>query len=440
MCWGALLCLLVASGCEKIAGSTRGNNDGEGALLGADCTKARDCASAVCLKPNKHSGVAFCSQGCSADKDCQGERTADGQKLVCGIGLEGEKACVRPCAQVPGNTSGSLGLTQAVACIEGVATACDFAGQAECLTCGCPDGQRCEPGVGCQGRSEQGGPCRKDADCRTLNCSASAHVCRVPEGQPCTKDNCDRCMTGPNGFSFCSRECANTGCAEGECLAVEGEPGYCEPPCSASCPGTCEESIDKVQYCECADATCPRVGPLRSFGQECARNADCQSGVCTQKEASPASSNGYCSKSCVNSAECGQTGICLDLVNVVAVPDASAKRCAPRCGRNDSCDVGYCMPVGGAKVCELRLAGGATCANGNDCQSGQCLNGSCKDTAALGIGEACSVPVECESGNCVSGICRGNLLLGDSCMTDPECAAGKCCPAMPSGKQCKSSC
>jgi hypothetical protein len=413
------------------------------------CYADAGCKSGICLQfPD--TGAGTCSIACTTDTDCAPEDT----QTVCGIGPAGEQACVPIC----GGAYGSY------ACVGGLSTACtQVPDDTHCIVCGCPENLRCEPGAGCMPKSEVGGNCLKDEDCRTGNCSTFAGVCRVPVGQPCDESNCDRCLTAPNGWSFCSRECdSQNDCNGGQCIG-HGSNGFftCRPSCSSfadpTCPGSnnCEfPSGGNELFCDCeSGGDCPIVAPMRTLGQNCNLDSECASGSCVARLecggpfGDECVDRGLCSQSCDSDADCGG-GACVAVPCVDGQAGECGFMCLPRCGGELYCDAYQtCTALAGVSgsnqlVCDVRIGDGLRCADNASCQSGNCVNRMCAPTGGLGNGEVCGQNGDCRSHSCISGHCRGGGLLGDACSIPADCAAGTCCPA-PSGSgagTCASSC
>lgn len=168
--------------------------------------------------------------------------------MSCGVLPDGSRGCLEAC------TSDSLP-ESGFACVEGSPVACGIAGAAYCSECGCPGGQRCEIGLGCVPLAAVGEACANDYDCVSENCSALGGVCRVNVGQPCTAQDCDRCLS-TGDWSFCSRECTGSLCTSGEevhICAAFGSGSFCYPSCPlsglAKCPDGSPSSSGSYAGC-----------------------------------------------------------------------------------------------------------------------------------------------------------------------------------------------
>lgn len=134
----------------------------------------------------------------------------------------------------------------------------------------------------------------------------------------------------------------------------------------------------------------------RAYGQACASDAQCTSGVCY----------GLSSNS--------PSGVCGNILGHGST-----------CGRNLECDSGLCIS---GTCARSQKADGSACARSQDCVSGDCTNGSCRAKALSGIGAACISDLNCVSGLCASGVCaqRFALGVGSTCSRNEECASNDC--------------
>lgn len=396
----------------------------QGQQVGALCEEDADCASGQCLDLSSEAlSRRICTRPCVDDTACGGS-------LRCGVGPTGERQCVPGC--------GSIGFT----CVDGVSTSCAAVAEDEtrCGDCGCGrDRPRCVPEVGCFARSEVGGPCRWDGDCRTNHCSDVAHLCRVAVGQPCTTDDCDLCMRDEEGWSYCTRRCFAGGdvCNGDPCLAPSSLPSYgtCRPRCltegaDPACPAQCRRAGTGQLYCECEDPDCATVAAPRRMGHACSQHAECASGLCLASQA-------VCSGPCAGDAECENGTLCVRYECAEGQTEGCGDLCIGACP-STTCATCRALtrPEGGvAEVCDPRRVAGESCVASTDCLSGRCADAVCVGTDELQNGSPCLSDPECLSGRCVSAHCRGEALLGDACLVDPDCAVGRCCD-----ERCESSC
>lgn len=409
--------------------------------LGQTCAEDSDCESGFCLNLAVSAPpAAICSKHCSSDADCSGDLPR------CGTGTDGSSVCAYAC---PSN------FHRGFTCVAGAPVACG-ADQSLCEDCGCPDSMRCEVGLGCAPKSDVGGPCRLDGDCKTGNCSTIESVCRVPVGSACTAKNCDLCQTAANGYSFCNRACDyDSECNGSVCLTYSGAlHGICYQKCNGfgdtSCPGSCMlsgDNVNKITYCDCSSA-CSIETTTHPLGAECSSGTDCESGRCYTQCAPHSSCTGWCSQGCTQSSGCG--GGSLVCVNVPCVDkEACGAQCLPPCTPLGNCKEGYfCRELqelgtnATRAVCDIKLPEMVSCSINGQCQSGLCFMGVC--VAPGGDknpnGGNCDTSADCQSNNCIAGKCRGHALLGDACAADYDCAAGTCCTSGANAGTCNSSC
>ena len=111
------------------------------------------------------------------------------------------------------------------------------------------------------------------------------------------------------------------------------------------------------------------------------------------------------------------------------------------CARNDDCDSGVCNAATG--LCSRRAAArapdGASCARNSECHSGicnlvsrQCTSRTTSDSQPAGSGAACTADADCLSGACdlASRSCRPKAAAespeGTACTSSADCASGRC--------------
>jgi hypothetical protein len=403
--------------CTRSGGST---TDPYG--LGYPCYQNRDCASGVCLQFDVG---GYCSAPCQSDAQCD-----NGTR--CGTLPDGSRSCLRSC--IP-----EFVVDPGYACMDGVPVACETLGQQWCSECGCPTGLRCQKGVGCRPLSEVGEPCDLDSDCRTSNCSAFAHVCRTPVGQPCAATNCDQCVHDPSGLTYCSRQCTS----DSQCNSLICQTGYvirfCRPACAGGsdslCPGSCRFIPATAKY-ECDCTSCTRDDPKRDLGAVCWNDVHCRDGQCpTPSQDSCISSQPYCygtcTKTCAADADCGAGLACATVSCAAGQTAGCGNLCLRTCDSNRRCEVGECRALSGAAgvsvaVCDPRGAMNAACVSNGDCQSLRCVSERCAPAAGVGNGSSCTQSSDCTSGSCISNFCRGAALIGDPCVVPADCAVGTC--------------
>ena len=387
------------------------------------CTSDEDCVSlrrqdeaclrGFCTRTVQSSGdeYAFCTKPCETDTDCESEYGNYSDDLVCGLLEDGSRGCLlSSCADR------RLGFT----CIDGLPAVCTLADESHCRDCGCPSNLRCEAEVGCLPLLALGEPCSVDGDCTTSHCSEVSHVCRVPVGQPCTAENCDRCLVAGD-WSYCSRYCGLLGgdCNNDLCLTYHGV-ATCSPRCSGvtdpSCPGACR-SVQSLlgyteYYCDC-EGYCETVEPPREIGQLCESDEQCATGECVTlpRECDPVCGYaGWCTQSCATAADCGPGVECVRSV----CAEGECSFCAPTCADGWDCPEGICNTMASVdgdlvSACDPRRSDGYLCVEDAHCFSGSCIDQRCAPAGGLANGATCTSPTECASGSCVASTCRGGF-------------------------------
>lgn len=241
----ALACLaLAACSADKSSGPSRADVLFVGCGIDEDCPAGGRCV----VMETRSTGVSqqgICSFDCKTDDDCA---VSDATSL----GNIGREYFEGSCATVGGAATclPACGVANSryLTCREDVPQLCSEADGTHCQDCGCPTGQVCEKGVGCFAPRAVGERCANDEDCSSANCSKTAKVCRVKLFEPCTTENCDRCMKRPGGEPYCTRGCSGVKDCDGrKCAHPADQPSYpdiCWPPCEKgfpSCDGTCFE-------------------------------------------------------------------------------------------------------------------------------------------------------------------------------------------------------
>lgn len=412
-----LAVLTVASACE--------NERRAGPTLGSACTLGAPCVNSVCsvdLGLNSETGI--CILLCTTDSECD--------EGFCAATPSGAQVCVDSCT-----------VYGTYACVDDRPLHCSLTGGSACSTCGCSEGEVCNFDTDtCQPPSDVGGPCRRDDQCSSGNCSTWAGVCRVPVGQYCTTSNCDVCLRG-SAWAFCSRRCnsedSDPDCNGFQCLGLPSVGDYtCRPRCASlndpSCPGQrCEYDADfRELYCDCMEGACRPAAATRPEGEWCSADADCTEGHCFRTSAGP----GWCARP--GCPECAAGTECVD-IPCSGVAGECGMRCIPTCdeqgdcarGNTDGFEIGACRlvngPSGRRTVCDPHLADGANCTSDPQCQSSSCVDGRCVSLGSQPSGAACDSARDCMSGVCSAEVCQGSALLGDTCAVPADCVAGRCC-------------
>jgi hypothetical protein len=380
------------------------------------CTDDGACAPGFCQKSVAVADgrqFGFCTKHCAGDdSSCTGGGS-------CRPGPSGGSICAPPCEQ---DESGIF------ACVGGQVTFCSQLAGKHCETCGCPSDLRCDPDQGCVPKSDVGGPCRKDDDCQTRNCSTFAHVCRVAVGAACTTENCDTCRTSdpaklPWTYSYCSRDCSDDReCHGGVCLSFGDGWRTCYGTCQdatpgpGNCPNACRATQSRtwaVLYCDCP--SCFTSFAPRPDGTSCHFDSQCAGGKCLRVSDCSYSmcdaTYGRCARSCDASTPCSSGFECIDLpCPVNSDPSSCGMRCLPTC--DGTCSGGTCRPLPSTRgdavmVCDIRSADGSACKRDGDCQSGRCAASVCAPASGAPNGWRCAKHADCASGSCVNGACQG---------------------------------
>lgn len=247
--------------------------------------------------------------------------------------------------------------------------------------------------------STYGGSCSSSSDCDTGNCV---------DGVCCKVSSCSACQT-------CN------GSSPGECTPVKN---------------TTDDSCNGAKSCDGA-ANCKLIN-----GQGCGAGSDCVTtncidGVCC---------DGACGGACDACNVTGKVGTCS---NVAAGSDGTPS-CAPyacsgtsgACGNSckvsaDCAKSAYCS---GGK-CVADKADGAACTAGDECKSGNCVDGVCcngpcagncavclKSQGASADGVCTNLPANAEgSPSCAPYLCAVGGVCANACVTAANCAPGSQC-------------
>ncbi|MEZ4306625.1 MAG: hypothetical protein R3F14_01050 [Polyangiaceae bacterium] len=392
-------------------GSCNGCDTDQACSVDGDCFHGKCGADSKCAPPSCDDGVqnggAYLGDDGETDVDCGGPCGA-----TCGPmeGCDVNSDCV-------GDQCGGMGGTCVPNCqdqvLNGAETDVDCGGG----TCaGCAFGKKCDSDVSC---------------IATAYCDLAAlpdPVCtkKKDNGATCKGDN--QCAT-----PFCvDGVCCNTSCG-GTCLAcdVAGNVGTCSYVPTGQDPAN-----------ECMGAqVCNGAGQCRKpNGEACAGGIECLSATCVDDVCC----NTACGGTCLACDLAGSMGTCT-LVPAGQDPD---NECAGALDCNGS---GACF-----------LDNGAPCANGLACQSGECVDGVCCDSACGSTCLACNlvgsvgmctpVPAGADpDGECSGGTpdCNGNGGCGKGpggatcvpsannvCFGNTDCPSGGICSPVASGDPC----
>lgn len=330
---------------------------------------------------------------------------------------------------------------------------------AECTSVGfsleCAEGLICSPGLGlgvegrCVAARKQGQPCFSTLECDTgLSCTELDGTCQRPrdEGEVCVF--ADRNDPAPDPATLL------LGCRAD--LSCDPVTSTCVAACQPGAQCVVDEQCDEEQELSCIVGRC---GLPRGEGLPCLDNDDCETPLtCTFDPLDP--SQTVCSKgkgegaACSFHEECasafcnpdtlrcaqpvppgslclsGDDAECADGVCVFESPGSF-------CADNQDCPLsGVCDPFTSqcASYCIPAKPAGATCLSGDECVSGACIAGFCRDLP-LQEGEPCESSLQCETEFCSyedEPTCLElPLPLGANCFSHFECDSEVCFPASP---------
>ncbi len=380
----------------------------------------KDCGGAcgaTCLTGNVCGVAGDCVDGVCSNGTCAAAACNDGVKN----GSETDKDCGggAPCSKCAPNKSCNVNA-------DCVGNQCSGAG-GTCVP-NCNDGVKnnAEVGVDCGGGTcagcSIGGPCAQDNDC------ASGAYC----------DPSQTCVTKKTLGTACltNNQCAAGNCVDGVCCNTTCA-GLCQTCALPGAVGTCSPlpaGQDPIDECAGAASVCNGAAACKKAnGQTCAAAGDCALGLCV---------DGYCCNSgcvgtCIACNVAGFLGTCS--------PVPAAQDPANECAGAVNCN--------GNGACGSLLGNGTACAIGNECQSGNCIDGVCCNSTCSGLCQACnvagsagactSIPNGQDPANeCASGACNGAALCkldngqacaaGSACLST-TCVDGVCCNALCSG-------
>lgn len=384
--------------------STPGTCDGNGVCEPPMQVK---CAPYKCIGTT-------CATKCTTDMQCSGMNT-------CVSGSCGTKPMGAVCAAAAECSSNF--------CVDGIC--CESACQGACLTCGLssspgrcvnvaagrddPHKQCKDTGVascGTDGKCDGSGACRRyggDTLCSSEICNSGSYTppamcsasgqCLAPSSRSCFPYVCNgsRCFTSCTQNSQCVSP--NT-CVNGSCGLK---------PAGASCSGAseCKAAPDGKQYC--SQGVCCN-SPCSGTCQAC--NVNGSVGICSSVP------NGTADKTCPNKgvSTCGTNGTCRNGACDVYQTNNQCK--APSCsGTATSLSAAFCdgrgsaCPGQGTVQCNAFTCDTSTglcrttCSDSSQCVSPNVCNTMTHSCGKAGNGASCTDPTLCQSGNCVEGVC-----------------------------------
>jgi len=396
-CNGAGSCALYTNGTVCQGATCAGNT-----LVNADTCNG----AGVCIDGGTMSCGAFsCNAGsclgtCTNDTQCASGNYCNLLMNTCTPKLGQGTLC-------SGNNQCALGF-----CVDGVC--CDNGCTTECKSCAVPGSVGTCTNVPAQQTDNS-------PACLGLQVCNGAGKCVDTNGQPCSTNN--ECF---------SQACIDLVCCENACLGTcracsntkTNQPnGTCAPIASNSDPDN-----------ECVGLTvCDGVGSCTKLpnGATCSAGTECTSNFCVDNVCCENSCTGSC-KACTAAKTGGVDGTC---GNVAADTDPDSE-CTTECNGSGACEA----------------ANGSGCMTGSQCQSGNCVDGVCCNTACNGPCQSCSKVAGvcspdfvgqqdlCSMGSIcdASGNCKKPT--GDSCTLGTECLSGFCVDNFCCSAACSGSC
>lgn len=207
-----------------------------------------------------------------------------------------------------------------------------------------------------------------------------------PDGTTCTGP--DTCASG-----FCvDGVCCESAC-EGTCEScTAGVDGRCSPYAAGSDPDS-ECAVETPESCG-STGVCDGARKCTQYGP----STVCEPSSCTDGTQT-------------NPHTCDGAGTCADRGTTVCAPfTCDGSVCFGNCASDADCTGGtYCVVATGS--CEPTLANGTACTAGNQCASGECVDGVCCNGACRGACEACA--------NALTGVIDGTC-SPVTAATDPD--------------------
>lgn len=250
-----------------------------------------------------------------------------------------------------------------------------------------------------------------------------------------------------------SGHCTDGVCEETECGGLQQSCWSTSDCCGALfcaegggyVPGSCAEPLpdgaacwwhDWCQSGVCTDSVCTSES-CGDPGAMCYEGTECCTGLCSHDMNNP-----YIPGSCISAQPDGSncladawctSGTCVDGV-------CGQKGCwdaGTECWSDSGCCEGFCTYTGASGytpgVCQPLQDLDAFCLADSWCESGQCVDGSCQDSACMALDANCFSGAECCSGMCtydgqgyVQGVCTTPQPDGASCVADMWCESTSC--------------
>jgi hypothetical protein len=426
-------------------------------LTNADCPAANPLCSAgnICIPVTCDDGML---NGAETDIDCGGG-TCDPCNTDNNCAADGD--CFH-------GDCGGNGKCAAPTCTDGIKNGGEYltgVGGETDEDCGGPCADKCGPGKGCNVNGDcDGNECTGMNGTCVPNC-ADGVLNNAETAIDCGGGTCGGCMVG-QACGMSDSNCVMTAyCDAGTCAAKKAPGvtcaamneclmGICDPTddvcCNVMCSGTCQScklagsagTCSPVPFgadpdSECAGAeVCNGANQCRKpQGEPCAANAECLNDICVDGVC--------CNNSCMGT--CKACDLASSVGTCTNVPS----------GQDPADECGGALTCNGNGAC---FAGNGTmCAVGAQCQSGNCVDGVCCNTACNGTCESCNVmgsagtctpyaagsDPEDECGGATSN-CSGQsscgLPIGDACTNNNQCASTFCADSVCCNSACTGDC
>ena len=221
----------------------------------------------------------------------------------------------------------------------------------------------------------------------------------------------------------CAIECTTGACERGVCCAGAACGGL--RPLAAACEGS-SECVSGF----CADGVCCNVA---CTGACVACNLTDREGECAPMPAGSEDRHGVCRRD--SPETCGQSGICNGQGGCAKYALGTACRLSSCSGREQFVPASLCdgdgVCVHGTSLsCEPSTCEGggclASCTTSTQCVApASCVSGSC---GPKGIGQDCGTGDQCQSGNCVDGVCCETACTGRCTFCAAPDSRGRCVP------------
>ena len=363
--------------------------------LGTVCAADEQCAGSKGCKyvsgfTSRCGGQAPDGKGCNEDKDCtSGACTKYFGLSIAGVGFGGICGNNRP---------------------EGASCA----SEAQCAS------GRCEHYSGlewrCTSKLGDGAKCNEATDCAANVCKASVQVLGVGNG---------RCGMNLKDGTSCA---VSAQCSSARCKHTTGLDFECAPKLADG--AECKNSDDCQTFCTEGGLLTGRCG-LKDIGVGCLADAACGTGRCDLgksgrtcmglvKDGGNCNSNSDCAAGECQAYLGGATvfgGIC-----GIKLPAES------RCSKDSQCASGRCERTTGVTFqCKERLPQFAACNEDSDCANNDCHEPLFEGRCGLKKNKVrCLLDKACLSGRCDGWVCVGKAKDGASCAENDDCASGDC--------------